>query len=87
MLVSRAVGKATSRAQQSAKPGRPMAIPRAAKVIPRRRWSSPATPKKTAAVLDTLGIEDGVIAHGTPTTSIVLPNHRCKRFEVLPCQA
>ena len=50
------------------------------------RWGSPATPKKTAAVLDTLGIKDGVIAYGTPITSIVFPNYRCKRLEVLPCQ-
>jgi hypothetical protein len=52
MLVSRAVGKATSRAQQSAKPGTQMAIPRAAKVLQRRRGRSLATPKQSAAALE-----------------------------------
>jgi hypothetical protein len=41
----------------------------------------------SVAVLDTLDIKDGVIAHGTPITSIVFPNHRRKKLEVLPCQA
>ena len=36
------------------------------------------------AVLDTLGIKDEVLGHGTPTTSIVLQNHRGKRLGELP---
>lgn len=32
------------------------------------------------AVLDTLGIEDEVLEHGTPTTSIVFQNHRGKKL-------
>ncbi len=34
------------------------------------------------AVLDTLGVKDEVIGHGTPTTSIVLRNHRGKQLGV-----
>ena len=36
------------------------------------------------AVLDTLGIKDEVLEHGTPTTSIVLQNHRARRLGELP---
>jgi 2-polyprenyl-6-methoxyphenol hydroxylase-like FAD-dependent oxidoreductase len=36
------------------------------------------------AVLDTLGIRDEVLRHGTPTTSIVMHNHRGKRLGELP---
>jgi 2-polyprenyl-6-methoxyphenol hydroxylase-like FAD-dependent oxidoreductase len=36
------------------------------------------------AVLDTLGIKDEVLGHGTPTTSIVLQNHRGKWLGELP---
>ena len=36
------------------------------------------------AVLDTLGIKDEVIGHGTPTTSIVFQNHRGKQLGALP---
>lgn len=36
------------------------------------------------AVLDTLGVKDEVLGHGTPTTSIVFQNHRGRKLGELP---
>ena len=36
------------------------------------------------AVLDTLGVREEVLRHGTPTTSIVFQNHRGRQLGVLP---